>query len=249
MERGDLAQNIVKGTLTWYKWGRKVAIQVAQGLVFLHSKRILHLDLKSANVMLKADFSAKIGDVGLSKVLLRTHCSRVTAVGTFDYAAPELLMGAMQVSEQADIYSFGVILWEIATGELGKRGQMRNVLCPGDCPEAVRDLINDCLLADPNARPTARDLAARLMSTATRSSTAESPRTPQTLLGSSSRGSERAATQATSPTAALQHWPICGGPWACRTGRQRAVKPHILFDQTKYDGVALYIRGRPDAKS
>eukprot|EP00884_Botryococcus_braunii_P005883 jgi/Botrbrau1/15296/Bobra.0371s0005.2 len=178
MERGDLARNITQGELNWYKRGRRVAINIAQGLVLLHSKRILHLDLKSANVLLKADFSAKIADVGLSKVLLRTHCSRVTTVGTFDYAAPELLLGAMQVSEQADIYSFGVILWEIATGQMGKRGQMREVQCPEDCPETIRDLIDDCLNIDPTARPTARQVASRLMLSKSCSFGGQAPPTP-----------------------------------------------------------------------
>ena len=52
MEGGNLAQNIAAGRVNWRRRGRKIAIDVAKGLVFLHSRRIVHFDLKSPNILL-----------------------------------------------------------------------------------------------------------------------------------------------------------------------------------------------------
>ncbi len=51
-EGGNLARNIRVGKVSWYRRGRKIAIDIAKGLVFLHSRRIVHLDLKSPNILL-----------------------------------------------------------------------------------------------------------------------------------------------------------------------------------------------------
>jgi serine/threonine protein kinase len=73
--------------------GHQVALDVARGLHFLHSKRIVHFDLKSQNILLARDGSAKIADVGLAKIMQREYVSTLDMVGTFAWAAPELLLG------------------------------------------------------------------------------------------------------------------------------------------------------------
>jgi serine/threonine protein kinase len=112
-----------------------VAVDVARGLAFLHARSIADLDVKSPNVLLTPARSAKLADFGLARVLL-TAATAVTACGSFDWAAPELLMGgaANKVSSAADIYSFGVILWELATREAPRRGRMRVPACAPAAP-------------------------------------------------------------------------------------------------------------------
>ncbi|KAL4424194.1 hypothetical protein ABPG75_001495 [Micractinium tetrahymenae] len=151
-EGGNLAHNLRARTVGWYRRGKKIALDVARALVYLHSRRIIHLDIKSANVLLTRDGTAKVGDVGMAKIMAGDYVSGV--VGTLAWSAPELLLGD-RCTEKADIYSMGVVLWEIATGELPSRGQMRELMVPEDCPQEVAALINRCLASDPAARPSA----------------------------------------------------------------------------------------------
>ena len=105
LPRGDLWRALSKDSqhvLGWYRRGRAVALDVVRGLAFMHSKKVMHLDLKSANILLGRDGTAKVADVGLAKILTRDN-THVSTEGTFDWAAPEVLSG-QGVSEKADIY-------------------------------------------------------------------------------------------------------------------------------------------------
>jgi serine/threonine protein kinase len=69
--------------------GWQVALHIARGLHYMHSRKVMHLDLKSANILLARDGTAKIADVGLAKILTRDN-THVSMEGTFDWAAPEV---------------------------------------------------------------------------------------------------------------------------------------------------------------
>ena len=58
---------------------------------------------------------------------------------------------------QVDMYSFGIVLWEIATQDTPRRGFLRHARVPNECPQAIEDLITACLLEDAAARPTAKE--------------------------------------------------------------------------------------------
>ena len=198
-----------KGRFTWRRrvgptgpiprtgLNRACALDIARGLHFLHARRIVHLDLKSPNILLARDGMAKIADVGLSelwrkgsgwagagaracpsffpftsslnpsffytpslhkgKVLRDQFVSTMHAVGTYAWAAPEVLMG-QPTSEAADIYSFGVLLWELSVREAPAGRHLRPVQVPEEAPASVVDLMNRCLSADPATRPTALEL-------------------------------------------------------------------------------------------
>ena len=70
--------------------GRRIALDAARGLHFLHSNKIVHFDLKSANILLARDNTAKIADVGLAKIMHRQFLSSLYNVGTFAWSAPEV---------------------------------------------------------------------------------------------------------------------------------------------------------------
>ena len=168
LPRGDLWRALSKDAahvFSWYRRGRAVALDVVRGLAFMHSKKVMHLDLKSANILLGRDGTAKVADVGLAKILTR-DATHVSMEGTFDWAAPEVLSG-QDVSEKADIYSLSVVLWEVVTGERPHMRQMRPVRVPDECPAEVAAVIADCRSLDPSTRPTAKDVYERLASAPT----------------------------------------------------------------------------------
>ncbi len=153
----------------------QLAIGIAEGLSYLHSKNVLHGDLKSNNILLNEKSNPKISDFGLSKLKLETTASNVAsrrAVDTVRWRAPELLKGAT-VSKSSDVYSYGMILWEIISRKIPfiglldevivisrlKDGQKENI--PDNCPDFWREIINACWAA-PESRPNMADVLGKL---------------------------------------------------------------------------------------
>jgi serine/threonine protein kinase len=106
----------------------RVASDVAKGLEFAHSKRVIHRDVKPGNVWLTAEGVAKIGDFGIAFMPAHTRVTQTGLVlGTVAYMPPEQAMG-LEVNERSDLYSFGAMLYELTTGRRP---------FPGDHPVAV----------------------------------------------------------------------------------------------------------------
>ncbi len=145
----------------------EIAKCVCRGLEFAHSKGIIHRDLKPGNVWLSEDGTAKIGDFGLA---VAVDLSRLTQsgmmVGTVSYMPPEQAMGG-KITEQADLYSLGAMLYEMVTGRppfigddsVAIIGQHINTppVSPtwhrADLPPALETLILQLLEKDPQKRP------------------------------------------------------------------------------------------------
>ncbi|EQC29266.1 TKL protein kinase [Saprolegnia diclina VS20] len=144
----------------------RIAREIAMGMNYLHLCSIMHRDLKSGNVLLDAYGTVKISDFGLSCVLEIGHSSDLTAeTGTYRWMAPEVI-GHEPYSMKADVYSYGVILWEMIAKEQPFKGmspiqaafavarqQMRPPF-PKDTPESLMQLVETCWHQDPAQRPT-----------------------------------------------------------------------------------------------
>lgn len=103
--------------LPWYPLRLNIALDIARGLNFLHSNNIIHRDLKSSNILVDENFKAKICDFGLAEI--KTEIAKTTKPTelkevTLRWTAPEVLSGDSR-TKAADIYSFGMILWEISS--------------------------------------------------------------------------------------------------------------------------------------
>ncbi|KAK9810932.1 hypothetical protein WJX73_009407 [Symbiochloris irregularis] len=141
--------------LGWYGCGSIIALDILQGLHYLHSNNVLHLDVKSGNILLASDGTAKIADVGLAQTLSKSKTiSRHHGGGTLAWQSPEMVMGE-PASFSADMWSFGVILLEIVTGQIPERSRYHHPRVPEDCPSEIADLIKTCMAPAPAERPSA----------------------------------------------------------------------------------------------
>lgn len=161
------------------RW-RRYSADIARGLRFLHSHHVVHLDIKPANVLVSSEDLCKIADFGCSVKLDRgcevSACSaRVSHVGgTYTHRSPELLRGEA-VSPKADIFSFGITMWQLITRKQPYCGDRQHVLyavvahnlrpCVEQQPEfgcergrRCRALLERCWSREPRCRPSAQEV-------------------------------------------------------------------------------------------
>jgi formylglycine-generating enzyme required for sulfatase activity/dienelactone hydrolase len=144
-EGETLKSRIAKGQLR-IEEALNVAIQVAQGLQKAHEKGIVHRDVKPANVMITSEGAVKILDFGLAKLAGLSKLTRVgSTVGTAAYMSPEQARGE-DVDCRTDIWSLGVVLFEMLTGQLPFRGEHESAIIYSilnEEPKAIAALRSD----------------------------------------------------------------------------------------------------------
>ena len=146
---------------------------IVDGLSYLHGQGIEHRDLKSRNVLVDAQFHPMLTDFGRARVTTTSGISSSSLSSAYAWLAPEVILRGAH-SPKADIYSLGVILWEIVTGEIPLRGltqqQIKTKLAAGSRDEAIpfsahsvyQDLIRACWTHDVARRPLLAEIKQRI---------------------------------------------------------------------------------------
>ena len=106
----------IKAALVEHRRRIRFCIDVAKGMHYLHTciPIIVHRDLKSPNLLVDKDWTVKVCDFGMSRMKKNTFLSSKSNAGTPEWMSPEVLRNE-ESDEKCDVYSYGVILWEIAT--------------------------------------------------------------------------------------------------------------------------------------
>ncbi|KAH0793071.1 TKL family protein kinase [Histomonas meleagridis] len=148
------------------------AFDIARGMNFLHSRQIVHRDLKSLNVLLDDKKQVKICDFGFSRKIEK-KAVMTKNIGTPHWMAPEILNSSGRYDTKVDVYSYGIVLWEILTHKTPYQGiesdakriiqevitnDIRPTLSETDCGKGLYKLITTCWARDPNERPTFKQI-------------------------------------------------------------------------------------------
>ena len=143
-----------------------LAVQAARGLAAAHENGIVHRDVKPGNILISRDGTAKIADFGLAKIAGEARLTRPgTALGTISYMSPEQIRGE-EVDARSDVWSLGVVLYEMLTGELPFRGeneqsmaysivhglQKKTVRMPPGIPAGCVQITEKAMARDPGRR-------------------------------------------------------------------------------------------------
>ncbi|MBA0853080.1 hypothetical protein Goshw_013201 [Gossypium schwendimanii] len=142
----------------------QIALDLSRGLSYLHSKKIVHRDVKTENMLLDAHRTLKIADFGVARVEAQNPRDMTGETGTLGYMAPEVLDGK-PYNRKCDVYSFGICLWEIyccdmpyadhSFAEVSSAVVCQNLRpeIPRCCPSSLASIMRKCWDAHPERRP------------------------------------------------------------------------------------------------
>ncbi|XP_077245359.1 protein kinase superfamily protein [Tasmannia lanceolata] len=163
---GTLKQYLIKNRRKKlaYKIVIQLALDLARGLSYLHSRKIVHRDVKTENMLLDINRNLKIADFGVARVEAQNPRDMTGETGTLGYMAPEVLDGK-PYNRRCDVYSFGICLWEIyccdmpypdlSFAEVSSAVVRQNLRpeIPRCCPSSLANILRKCWDVNPEKRP------------------------------------------------------------------------------------------------
>ncbi|BAB92793.1 protein kinase 6-like [Oryza sativa Japonica Group] len=156
-----------------YKVVVQLALDLARGLSYLHSKKIVHRDVKTENMLLDKSRTVKIADFGVARIEASNPSDMTGETGTLGYMAPEVLNGH-PYNRKCDVYSFGICLWEIyccdmpypdlSFSEVTSAVVRQNLRpeIPRCCPSSLANVMKRCWDANPDKRPAMAEVVSML---------------------------------------------------------------------------------------
>lgn len=150
----------------------KQALDVARGMAYVHRLGLIHRDLKSDNLLIFSDKSIKIADFGVARIEVQTE-GMTPETGTYRWMAPEMIQHR-PYTQKVDIYSFGIVLWELVTGMLPFQNMTAvqaafavvnkgaRPIIPNDCLPVLGEIMTRCWDANPDVRPPFAEVVAML---------------------------------------------------------------------------------------
>jgi eukaryotic-like serine/threonine-protein kinase len=121
LEGEDLDNFITKGNLMSFRRVLEVVVKIAEALDYAHKANVIHRDIKPANVMLLKNGNIKVTDFGIAKAISSSRTKTGVILGTPNYMSPEQIMG-QKIDARSDIFSLGVLFFQLITGELPFHG-------------------------------------------------------------------------------------------------------------------------------
>ena len=150
--------DFLKGQTLTFRQILEIAIQVSHALAYAHAKGIVHRDLKPSNILIAKDsLTVKVADFGLVQLAqsageLSTLTQSNNEIGTLEYMAPEQRRDARNLDCRADIFAFGIILYEMFTGQLPVGHFKRPGEMNPEIPRPLDEIILKCLKPNPDDR-------------------------------------------------------------------------------------------------
>jgi len=165
LEGQDLDKFITKRNLLPFRRVLDVIAKTAEALDYAHKTNVIHRDIKPANIMLIKDGNIKVTDFGIAKAISSSRTKTGVILGTPNYMSPEQIMG-QKVDPRSDIFSLGVVFYQLITGELPFHGenlsallyQITQIKHPSPrsynqkLPAVCEQILDKALAKDPNKR-------------------------------------------------------------------------------------------------
>ncbi len=155
--KGMNLAELMKAKRLTVKYKINILMHCAKGIAFAHKNGVIHRDIKPANILINTEGHVQILDFGIAWIINAKYDPDIEVLGTPDYMSPEQFSSSFDVTHLSDIYSLGVVMYELLTQKLPTE-HLGNIAQSMDfVPESIALLVEQCLEMRPELRPQSMD--------------------------------------------------------------------------------------------